>query len=116
MYEKGRFLDEELEDIVSKISSSLNHPETTVRDVVMHQFKFTAKVIRDKELKSIRWRYFGTFRLSYIGWREWYLRECERETRSNNKGLEERNLEEPESRANGTDTSSDMRPVSKKLV
>ena len=47
--------------IIQKLATKYNLPLSTIEDIAMHQFKFTAKVIESGKFKSVRLPYFGKF-------------------------------------------------------
>ena len=47
--------------IIQKLASKFNLPLAKVEEIVYHQFKYVAKVIKDGDFESVRLPYFGKF-------------------------------------------------------
>jgi nucleoid DNA-binding protein len=57
--------------IIQRIASEYNLPISKVEEIVYHQFKYTAQLIRKGEFESVRLPYLGKFhvrkgRLNYL--------------------------------------------------
>tara|TARA_R100000030_G_scaffold58753_1_gene44141 strand:+ start:1423 stop:1650 length:228 start_codon:yes stop_codon:yes gene_type:complete len=48
-------------EIIQKIATKYNLPLSKVEDIVMHQFKYVAKIMEDGSFDQIRLPYFGKF-------------------------------------------------------
>lgn len=50
--------------IIQNLASKHNLPISKVEEIVYHQFKFVAKVIREGEFKAVRLPYLGKFHVN----------------------------------------------------
>jgi hypothetical protein len=47
--------------IIQKLATKYNLPLKTVEEIVFHQFKYTALIIKEGKFESVRLPYFGKF-------------------------------------------------------
>lgn len=57
--------------IIQKLASKFNLPLAKIEEIVYHQFKYTAKIMKEGNFQSIRLPYFGKFyakksRIAYL--------------------------------------------------
>lgn len=49
--------------IIQKLATKYNLPLNKVEDIVFHQFKYTAKIMKKGDFESVMLPYFGKFRV-----------------------------------------------------
>jgi nucleoid DNA-binding protein len=57
--------------IIQKLASKFNLPLAKVEEIIYHQFKYVAKVIKNGDFQAVRLPYFGKFhakktRIAYL--------------------------------------------------
>ena len=57
--------------IIQKLASKFNLPLAKIEEIIYHQFKYTAKIMKDGNFQSVRLPYFGKFhakktRIAYL--------------------------------------------------